>query len=173
MGFRAPYLGINKKMLKTLAEAGFHWDSSRCYLQKGLIPESGSVDLILDFYKPMKKWELASHNGLMEIPLSLPDDEILVDRLGYKGKRIGELWIDMCEKMVDAEQVPVLQLHPERARLCRDALDSIFEWARKSDIEFKFLSEIAKGRFEPGKTIVLSGDIDYMTISDFKHLRGQ
>lgn len=173
VGFRAPYLSINNNMLNLLSKSGFSYDSSKCYVGNTIGTEKKAVNLILDFYEPMKKWEIKSYNGLKEIPVSLPDDEILVDRLGYKSKHIGDIWIGMCEKLIEKNIIPVIQLHPERARICQGSLESLLDWARKKDVELKWLRDIADNKYREGKTMVLSGDIDYIKISDIRHIKGE
>ena len=115
-GFRAPFINANEEVLEALIKNKFLYDSSTSYYVKGLIPESDSIKLILDFYKPKKEPEIRYFKGLPRIPLSLPDDEMMLDRLGFKPEQIGKVWIKMCKRIIKTKAVPVIQLHPERAR---------------------------------------------------------
>ena len=170
-GFRAPYLSINKKMISILSKAGFIYDSSKCYFVEVIPSNLKNIKIILDYYKPIKRWMINDYNGMREIPVCFPDDEMLVDRLKFKGEKIGKIWIKMCQKMKNSGGIPVLALHPERGRICKIGLEMVLDWARKNDMSLKFLKEIAIGKYEKGKVMALTGDIDIIKISDFKYMK--
>ncbi len=138
VGFRAPYLRWNRELLRLLFAHGFTYDSSTCALWPVLSPEQAAASVIqtvLDFYRPLD----AAHSpvlpyllpeGLVEIPVSLPDDEMLVDRLGLAAADIAPIWCAMLQASHQAGELLVLQLHPERGRECAPALDSLLAAAR-------------------------------------------
>jgi peptidoglycan/xylan/chitin deacetylase (PgdA/CDA1 family) len=117
VGFRAPYLSSNKKIATILSKNEFIYDSSKCYFVNVLPTNLKKIEIILDYYKPLKKWRIDDYNGMKEIPVCFPDDEILVDRLKYKGDKIGRIWIELCKKMFGLGGTPVLAIHPERGKI--------------------------------------------------------
>jgi len=156
-GFRAPYLRTNSSTLEALIRLKFAYDSSQT-IQWPVIEESkysrsrlGEYNRLLDFYKPC---DAATHlslprstNGLLEIPVSIPDDEALVERLGItKEQEIAEIWKEMFERTYASGELLVLQLHPERIIFCASALGSILEKAReaKPPVWIARLGEIAQ-----------------------------
>ena len=85
------------------------------------------------------------HN-FVEIPVSLPDDDILIDRLGFTDQEIIEnIWYKILKTTHKEGDLFVLQLHPERIKLCGDALESILKQARKLNppVWIASLNEIA------------------------------
>lgn len=142
-GFRAPYLRANSSTLEALIRLKFAYDSSQT-IQWPVIEERkysrrrlGEYNRLLDFYQP---WDAATNlslprsiNGLLEIPVSIPDDEALVERLGItKEQEISEIWESMLERTYASGELLVLQLHPERIQFCANALRSILQRARES-----------------------------------------
>jgi hypothetical protein len=69
---------------------------------------------------------------LVEIPVAMPDDEILVDRLGIKsGTAIGDVWVRLLEIAYNRGDILTLQLHPERGAICREGLAILLRAARQ------------------------------------------
>jgi hypothetical protein len=72
-----------------------------------------------------------SDDGLVEIPVSIPDDEALIERLGVtQGERIGAIWEEMLKRTYERGELFTLQLHPERIDLCKSALAHVIQRAR-------------------------------------------
>ena len=165
-GFRAPYLKINYDIIQVLRDNEFIYDSSHSFFVP-VIPIEKDVKIILDYYSPIKEWKIEIFNGIAEIPVSLPDDEILVDRLGYKGEKIGKIWVNMCKKLKNINAIPVIQLHPERGKICAEGLRMVLNWARKNDIEVLHLKDVADGKRE--NVMAITGDVDVIKLSDFRH----
>ena len=109
-------------------------------------------------------------HDILEIPVSLPDDEIMIDRLKLNPGKVGKIWVKMCRSLIKTDAIPVIQIHPERARICNESLEILFDWARKSDYELVALKNIAQGKYKPNECIAISGDIDYIRISDIRHV---
>ena len=170
-GFRTPYLSTNKMITSILSEKGFSYDSSKSYYVNVIPFKLKKIKIILDYYKPLDKWMINEFNGMKEIPICFPDDEILVDRLKFKGEKIGQIWIEMCQKLMNNGGIPVIGLHPERGRICKKGLEMVLEWARKKDLNLLCLEDIAKGKYENGKVIAITGDIDIIKISDFRYMK--
>lgn len=137
-GFRAPYLRWNNDLRRLLFAQGFSYDSSACALWPVLSASQAAVPTIqtaLAFYRPLD----AGHapvlprllpEGLVEIPVSLPDDEMLVDRLNLPVEQIAAIWTDMLRASHQAGELLTLQLHPERGSVCAPALDALLSAAR-------------------------------------------
>ena len=156
-GFRAPYLRTNSSTLEALIRQKFAYDSSQT-IQWPVIEESkysrrrlGEYNRLLDFYQPCDAATYlslpSSTNGLLEIPVSIPDDEALVERLGItKEQEIVEIWGAMLKRTYASGELLVLQLHPERIQLCASALRSILQRAReaKPPVWIARLSEVAQ-----------------------------
>jgi hypothetical protein len=166
VGFRAPYLSIDKRIISILSKNGFLYDSSQCYFVDVVSSDINEVKLILDYYNPLKKWNIKVYNDMIEIPVCLPDDEIIVDRLRYKKEIIGKIWIKMCQKIYNTNGIPVIQLHPERGGICKSGLKILLNWARKNDVEALSLRDIATNKDEITKKMAITGDIDIINISD-------
>ncbi|MDH7485899.1 MAG: polysaccharide deacetylase family protein [Anaerolineae bacterium] len=141
VGFRAPYLRWNDRLLAALEGAGLWYDSSQCLLwpvidEDALAPEQREgLQLLCDFCQPRPAEAFPALpfwiNNLLEIPVSLPDDELLVERLRLRdGTRLAAVWgaaLELCHRR---GELFVLQLHPERFPLCAGALEALLQRAR-------------------------------------------
>jgi peptidoglycan/xylan/chitin deacetylase (PgdA/CDA1 family) len=181
-GFRAPYLSQDNIMLDLLSNNGFLFDSSASKLwsvpSEIINKNKKAYDLALELYDP-KDFELPylTESGLLEIPVSLPDDEILIDRLGIKdSETIGKIWLDILDKTHKNKSLFVLQLHPERINIAANALCSILVAAKKKSppIWITNLGELAKWWVSKPKNkrwpsnyqsaLCITGDIDRMSL---------
>jgi hypothetical protein len=62
----------------------------------------------------------------------MPDDEIMVDRLGITGeKEISDIWGAILDRTYSLGELFTIQLHPERIRYCESALLDVMLEARK------------------------------------------
>ena len=171
VGFRAPYLSINDKILSLLSKNGFVYDSSKCYFVNVISSKMKGVKIILNYYKPLTKWSIGKYKDMVEIPLCLPDDEILVDRLKLRQDKIGKIWVDMCQRVNKLGGIPVIQLHPERGRICKSGLEMVLDWARKNDMKSVCLKDIVNNKNKKDMLIAITGDVDVIKISDFQHMK--
>ena len=97
VGFRAPFLRVNGHTPEVLSSLGFMYDSSRIihWDAVDLIEFSkyarSNHDRLREFYKPKDSKKYFSlprlKDGIIDIPVSVPDDEAIVDRLGITDKR--------------------------------------------------------------------------------------
>jgi hypothetical protein len=155
-GFRSPYLHFNGDLLDAASEVGLAYVSNQPVLWDVLDGESfspaalTSYERAIEFYMPWKADEQPSLpylcGPLVEIPVSLPDDEMLVDRLG--GDTTGLAQRAWCQILVEThrrEELFTLQLHPERVGHCATALSSLLAQARTLDppVWIACLNEIA------------------------------
>ncbi|UCB42522.1 MAG: polysaccharide deacetylase family protein [Dehalococcoidales bacterium] len=141
-GFRAPFLRINGRTPKVLGSLGFLYDSSHilCWdvLDSTQYPKQAwhEYSRLLDFYMPLKAEEYLTLpkfiNGFVEIPVSIPDDEAIIDRLGITDeKEISKIWLDILQRTYNRGELFTVQLHPERISFCENALSDILEQAKR------------------------------------------
>jgi peptidoglycan/xylan/chitin deacetylase (PgdA/CDA1 family) len=155
-GFRAPFLRINGKTPSVLGKLGFQYDSSHIInwnvIDQGKYPKKSwrEYNRLLDYYMPLSAEEYLSLprfiNGFVEIPVSMPDDEAMVDRLGLTDeKEISRLWLDILQKTYNRGELFTVQLHPERITFCETALVDVLQQAKQYDppIWVATLQEIA------------------------------
>lgn len=155
-GFRSPYLSRNASLLEALRLTGIRYVSNQPILwtlpDLGAVP-SGRRSLYLraqTFYHPWSSEERTPtprlRGSLVEIPVSLPDDEMLIDRLHFSdAQQIAEAWLLMLEDIYHREGLLTLQAHPERAPIYAPALAAVLQEARRKQpsIWIAPLSEIA------------------------------
>ena len=172
-GYRSPYLSRNSALLPVIGAAGFSYVSNQPLIwdvverdalsQKQLL----HYDRALAFYKPWKASKGISlprmHGNLIEIPVSLPDDEILVERLGSTSEFIANAWCKILNLTYQEEGLFTLQLHPERISACANALVQLLGTTmhRKPAIWLARLDEIAtwwRARCTATLTITPSGE---------------
>jgi peptidoglycan/xylan/chitin deacetylase (PgdA/CDA1 family) len=192
-GFRSPYLRWNGITQNAIRQFPFLWSSHQVMvwdvidLQNYPRASQEAYKKVLKLYNPSK----ASENpvlpiikdGLIEIPVSIPDDEALVDRLGIRNpERIFEIWKKILDETHKRGELFVLQLHHERIPACRKALENLFQHGKKltPPVWMATLSEIAqwwKVREKRSKSprwpkdaqsaFAITGDIDSITLLDF------
>lgn len=157
-GFRAPYLHWNGDTLSAARGAGFRFDSSMAAWQSvdSWFPLTGGQKEALSrakaFYAPFFAPEDGGarprflEEGFLEIPVSLPDDEILIDRLGIEdADSLSRIFRGMADRIHDEEGLFTIQVHPERADLMNPVLRSVLE---------------SSSRKKPGVWVAGLGDID-------------
>ena len=104
-GFRAPVLQHNPRILQALKESGFKYDTS--------IPT----------WEPKHPFTMKSHgigtvypltiNGLVEIPLTLPQDHQLLYALSMEPKEVMRTWAIMATLIRDLGGVCMFLVHPD------------------------------------------------------------
>jgi hypothetical protein len=125
---------------KVISDAGFTYTSNQsilCYnIPKELFEDVklSHYERALDFYKP---WDVdlrpslpMLNDNLVEIPVSLPDDEILIERLDGDEILIESVWKHILYQSYQRGELFTLQLHPERIWICQNALSTIIREAR-------------------------------------------
>jgi peptidoglycan/xylan/chitin deacetylase (PgdA/CDA1 family) len=153
-GFRAPFLRINGKSPELLSNLGFQYDSSQTVhcdiIDKIKYPEQSwhAYEMVLDFYQPRQYPALPRFTqGFVEIPVLIPDDDMLVDRLGITDSReITKIWQDIFRRTHSQGELFTVQLHPERIAFCESALIALLQQARESNpsVWVATLEEIAE-----------------------------
>jgi len=158
-GFRAPYLRGSADLYPQIEGAGFCFLSDQPILwdviEEEDLPEKSRLryQQALEFNRP---WLASSRpslpwlwgeNRLVEIPVSLPDDEILCDRINGPNTKdlVKRVWLNMLAETYRRGELFTLQLHPERIALCHIGLEAVLDRARRASpsIWVAGLSEIA------------------------------
>ncbi|MEM1181404.1 MAG: polysaccharide deacetylase family protein [Acidobacteriota bacterium] len=180
-GFRAPYLKTNGHTARLLEGCGgFVYDSSPCVLWDEVYPSSApSSGFVREFYRPWLHSEapaaVDASAELVRIPVSLPDDDILVDRDRLAPSAVFETWRAALDAAHAAGEIFVLQLHPERGRELAKVLDALLDRAREHSMWVTTLAEVASRR-RAGKVdwpsphrsaFCVTGDLDAMAVRDF------
>lgn len=140
-GFRSPYLGRGADLYSAIVSADFAYASNQPILWNSLATDAltpsarDNYRRAVTFYAPWLDHERLSvphlQGPLVEIPVSLPDDEILVERLGGATNGLLERsWLSILTKTHQRGELFTLQLHPERITVCSQALAAVLTEAR-------------------------------------------
>lgn len=139
-GFRNPYLGWTEESLAIFASLGFSYESNEAILHDVIDHDRLPLRLRAGFDKSMRLFQaipcstytIRPHfeGGILRLPISLPDDEILYDRLRMTDPtQLAAIWCRVMQNVYDLGGLYVLNLHPERALQCKDALESLLRYA--------------------------------------------
>jgi len=154
-GFRFPYLGRNNKLIRMISEFGFDWDSSEV-IDYGILKKNfshskqwnGYQRLITHYNaKPVHSTPGIPYTkeGILEIPVALPDDDILVDHFRCSNSEIFNKWMQMMQIARERHSHLNLQIHPERFLLYQKALSEFLGTITKhTDIWIASLNQIAE-----------------------------
>ncbi|NIO20544.1 MAG: hypothetical protein GTN76_07350, partial [Candidatus Aenigmarchaeota archaeon] len=177
-GFRFPYLRWDEKCINALAKYNFKWDSSFTVLWDVLESKLSSEKNLMSYqnmlgqYKYQRSCDCISlpkfQNDILEIPVSLPDDELLKDRLGIKDRKIlSQIWDDILKQTYERGELFTLQLHPERITIFFEALESVIQRARtfQPSVWIASLTDIADWWLEKGNS---SFHIEIKNAREFK-----
>lgn len=141
VGFRAPYLHWNEDTMKVVESYQFRYSSNQTVFWD-VIDETALDNVQRDglekgkaFYRPIPAGEFSvlpyRRNGFIEIPVSLPDDEIMLDRMYMKdADYLGARWLDILNASYRRGELFTVQLHPERIDFFSDALRGLLSAAR-------------------------------------------
>lgn len=139
-GFRNPYFGWTDASLRVFAALGFTYESNEAILHDDIDLDSFPPILRSSFEKslalfqavPCSAYALRPHfeGKLLRLPASIPDDEVLFDRLRITDpEEVGRIWSKGMQRVYDLGGLYSLNLHPERGILCRRALDTLLSYA--------------------------------------------
>ncbi len=157
-GFRAPYLSWNDYTNEAVEKNQLLWESNETFMWNGFRDLKASKlgyfkeKAVHVLYSPLnaeKNVAIPHLKGrIVCIPVALPDDEILVDRLGIKdSETISQLWLEIMEHTYERGDVFTLQLHPERFCICQKAMEALLQRATvysKPSIWITSMREIAE-----------------------------
>ncbi len=180
-GFRAPYLSADGTTVELLQERGFLFDSSGCrfLLPPGHPASEGAMRVATARYHEVpREPALPEVRGtLAEIPVALPDDEILIDGLEIENpSTLTDVFLAMFGEARSTGSLLVLQVHPERFHLCLDAVKAVLARATEAGAWKATLSEVAAwtlkrgpGAWPEGRpmAVSVSGDLDAVSLGDF------
>lgn len=142
VGFRAPFLRINDHTLRALSEVGFAYDSS-CVIHWDILDKTRyreeswrEYERVLAFYRsrPAEDYLALPRmvNNFVEIPVSMPDDEIMTERLGIADeKEMVDIWSAITQNTYTSGELFTIQLHPERITGCGGALAAAVKLAKQ------------------------------------------
>ena len=139
-GFRNPYLGWNDASLRVFASLDFTYESNEAILHDVIDVEKLSPLLRSGFEKSLELFQAMPCNiyalrphfegKLLRIPTSIPDDEMLFDRLRITDAgEVGRIWSRVMQRVYDLGGLYTLNLHPERGILCKQALETLLAYA--------------------------------------------
>ena len=139
-GFRNPYLGWTEETLQVLGTLDFTYESNEAVLHDvidldtftPLLKSGYEKSLVLFQATPCSTYALRPHfeGALLRIPTSIPDDEMLFDRLRITDpEEVGRIWSKVMQRVYNLGGLYTLNLHPERAVLCKRALDTLLSYA--------------------------------------------
>lgn len=172
-GFRAPYGRLNGNTINLLKRFNFQFDCSNVYIYNEIIKYNQEVEYVLRDYTILEKPDPIIEQNIMRIPFSLPDDEILVDRLNYNENTVEKIWCKMIDEIDNNGNLLILQLHPHRIRILKNALKKVVKTAINSNVHINTLNELKKlfnnsyKKFKSEKRMCITGDIDALRITEF------
>ena len=138
-GFRGPYLRYNSATLDALRALGIRWHSSQAVAFPLVSRECDQravtqFALALRLYTAVDAQTVAVRprlrDGLVDIPVAVPDDEILLDRLRLSEPGLSAEWQHILELTYERGDLFTIQLHPERIDELGSALDASLAAAR-------------------------------------------
>jgi hypothetical protein len=151
-GFRAPYLRFSEATDQALRRLDVSYHSSQAVAFSEVLNGAASLGgyhRALDYYRAADSRLIAvrprNRDGLMHIPVALPDDEIMVDRLRLTSREQAGAWLAILETTHRNGELFTLQLHPERIFDAEEALWTVLREARRRrpQIWLAALDEIA------------------------------
>lgn len=137
-GFRCPYLSFSAEQHAALPNGAFRYSSNRA-LWWDVIPSARLDDAtpvmtrLLGSYCPEpanRKLALPwLDDGLLEIPVSLPEDLQLYDGLRLDPDAVAEVWVAILRKIHSRGELFVLMFHPELFDRSASALEAVLREA--------------------------------------------
>lgn len=164
-GFRAPYLRYNQATGDAVRSLGLRYHSSQAVdfavLPASVLrdPQAAAYERALTFYSAQDAVRTVvrprNRGGLIDIPVAVPDDEIMVDRLHLDDHAQSSAWLAMLDITCRRGELFTVQLHPERFHDCARALDALLaEARRRPEVWIARLDEVAGWWLRRGQTTV-------------------
>jgi hypothetical protein len=139
-GFRCPYLSCTDALMQALPKDALHY-SSNAAVWWDVVSSAAAhnattvLDTLQRFYKPRSARDTICapwiRSGLVEIPVSLPDDLQLHDGLKLGPVGLARAWGRILHRTHRRGELFVLQFHPELAQRCAHAFAALFHDARR------------------------------------------
>lgn len=139
-GFRGPYLRYNAATLEVLRTLGLRYHSSQAVVFPLLASDpdaraASSYRLALRLYAAVDARRIAVtprlRDGLVDIPVAVPDDEIMLDRLRLAESARSAEWRHILDWTHRRGELFTIQLHPERIDELGDALEAVLHDAKR------------------------------------------
>jgi len=141
-GFRCPYLRYNQETLEALKKLNFTWDSSQSIYWNVLNKykfnrrSHNHFDKVLSQYDVKMAENFVSiprfEQNLVEIPVSLPDDDLLISRLRIRDPHILSMILqDMLSLIYMQGELFTLLIHPERIKYYSGSIDHLLDMTLK------------------------------------------
>ena len=134
-GFRNPYLGWTEESLEVFAQLDFVYDSNDAVFHDVVDLQQFSPLLQSGFEKSLSLFQAVPCSAyalrpyfsgkILRIPTSIPDDEMLFDRLRITSTQVGAVWSEVMRRVYALGGLYTLNLHPERAQLCKPSLQAL------------------------------------------------
>jgi len=181
-GFRGPYLRANRDTMSLLASRGVIYDSSRPRL---LVPRRDPAFRLVSTHVFHRYGSVPEGPATpvgsrpLEIPVALPDDEILVDAMGLRAPAtLWRIYESMLAAARSARSLIVLMIHPERFGIVSDALELFLERAVDDGAWKPSLAELSSWAIKEGPpamkwphgcgyAVAVTGDLDAVSLTDF------
>lgn len=139
LGFRGPYLRYNDDTLGALRALGVRYHSSQAFVFPHVAGSlsataASQLALALRLYAAVDARTTCVRprlrDGLVDIPVAVPDDEILLDRLRLSEPALSAEWLHILDLAYARGDLFTIQLHPERIAELGDALEATLIAAR-------------------------------------------
>jgi len=182
-GFRAPFLRTNGNTFRAINDLGFKYDSSSSVHWNVINGDEFTREArreyqrVLDYYNSQQAQNNLVLpriiNDFVEIPVSMPDDEIIMERLGITDEeKMSSIWSDIVKKSYTSGELFTIQLHPERISYYEKPLANIIKGLKKYDppVWLATLREITEWWQERNKfqfQIESDGDGKYKIKADY------
>ncbi len=138
-GFRGPYLRYNGATDEAARDLGLLYHSSQA-VAFGVLPKDLSGAQVVAYRRALELYGApdADHvvvrprdeGGLVKIPVAIPDDEIMVDRLSLDQEAQAKAWLAILRRTHERGQLFTMQFHPERIPHTGGALEVVLREAQ-------------------------------------------
>ncbi len=137
-GYRCPYLSATEELPRVIPDGLVQYSSNDAIWWEGL-PGCDGGNAVFDTLRRMYRAESSEatvatprlSDGLVEIPVSLPDDLQLSDGLNLDPAGIQQVWTAMLHQVHRRGELFVLLFHPESYDQCALAFENVLSEARR------------------------------------------
>jgi hypothetical protein len=134
-GFRCPYLSATDALIQAAPADVFGYSSNKAIQwpvgTSAEKAESLLFETVEGFYAPVRSetnlclpW---LQDGIVEIPVCVPDDLQLHDGLGYDLEQVSRIWLGFLHETYRRGEVFNLMFHPELATFCESPLLAVLQ----------------------------------------------
>ena len=137
-GFRCPYLSSSDELLHALPKQVFKYSSNKAIAWSHHTQVNGSAPIMFatieKFYRPLSSESSVSlpwmQDGLVEVPVSVPDDLQMYDGLNFSPDQVSAAWSILLKQTQQRGELFNLIFHPELAALCDGPFVEVLKEAR-------------------------------------------